>query len=183
MLILVSGPSGVGKSTIINELLKRHENLKVMTTYTTRAAREKVDGAYYHVSKEEFEKMIKENKLFEYENVHADIFYGTPFASLEKVAEGEFDYIKDMDVNGTKKIKEYLNGKARVVSIFLDSPDHKLRQRLQGRGESAEMIEKRLSRVEMERSHKKNYDFVVECDDICETTNQVENFIGKDTFK
>ena len=59
MLILVSGPSGVGKSTIINELLKRHENLKVMTTYTTREAREMVDGAYYHVSKEEFEKMIK----------------------------------------------------------------------------------------------------------------------------
>ena len=46
-----------------------------------------------------------------------------------------------------------------------------------------QMIEKRLSRVEMERSHKKNYDFVLECDDICETTNQVENFIGKDTFK
>lgn len=183
MLILVSGPSGVGKSTIIAELQKRHPNLQTMKTCTTRPAREKVDGAYYHVSKQEFEKMIEQNKLFEYENVHADIFYGTPFSSLEKVVDGQFDYIKDVDVHGTQKIKDHLNGKARVVTIFLDSPDHKLRSRLRVRGESEEMIEKRLSRASMEREHRPLYDAVIENDEISRTTDEVENFIGKDTFK
>lgn len=183
MLILVSGPSGVGKSTIISELQKRHKNLKTMKTCTTRPARKKVDGAYYHVSKQEFEKMIEENKLFEFENVHADIFYGTPFASLEKVIDGKFDYIKDVDVHGTKKIKDYLSDKARVVTIFLDSPDHELRSRLQNRGEDDEMIEKRLSRANMERSHRHLYDAVIENVDVLETTSQVENFIGADSFK
>lgn len=183
MLILVSGPSGAGKSTIIAELQKRHPNLQTMKTCTTRPAREKVDGAYYHLSKQEFEKMIEQGELFEYENVHADIFYGTPFSSLQKVILGQHDYIKDVDVHGTKKIKEYLAGKARVVTVFLDSPDHKLRSRLQGRGEHDEMIEKRLSRASMERGHSHTYDIVIENDEVERTADQVENFIGKDTFK
>lgn len=183
MLIIVSGPSGVGKSTIISELQKRHSRLHTMKTCTTRPAREKVDGAYYHVSKQEFEDMIAHEELFEYENVHADIFYGTPYLSLNKVIEGEYDYIKDVDVHGTKKIKEYLQDKARVVTVFLDSPDHKLRDRLHGRGEGEEMIEKRLSRAEMERAHSCEYDIVLENDDIALTTDKIEKFIGKNTFK
>lgn len=183
MLILVSGPSGSGKSTIIAELQKRHPNLQTMTTCTTRPSRAKVDGAYYHISKQEFDSMIKNGELFEYENVHADIFYGTPYSSLQKVIDGEFDYIKDVDVHGVKKIKDYLSDKARVVTVFLDSPDIKLRERLKARGEQEEMIEKRLSRAEMERGYRNSYDVVIENEEILQTADRVENFIGKQTFK
>lgn len=183
MLILVSGPSGVGKSTIIAELQKRHPNLKAMKTCTTRPARENADGAYYHVSKQEFEKMIENGELFEYENVHADIFYGTPFSSLQKVVANEYDYIKDVDVYGTKKIKDYLSDKGRVIAVFLDSPDDVLKVRLEHRGESTEMIKKRIARAEMERSHSQEYDVVIENEDVEATVDKVENFIGIETFK
>ena len=176
MLILVSGPSGVGKNSVISELMRRNPNLEFMKTCTTRASRAENDDSYYHISKEEFDKMIANNQLFEYENVHADLFYGTPFASLEKVIEGKKDYIKDIDVHGVKKIKDYLKGKAPLVTIFLDSPNNVLRQRLQGRGESPEMIEKRISRIEMERGFKNLYDLTLENKDIRETASAIEQF-------
>lgn len=177
MLILVSGPSGVGKSSVIELLLARHKNLALMKTYTTRKQRAQIDGAYYHVSKKKFDEMIKNGELFEYENVHADLYYGTPFSSLDKVIEGKKDYIKDIDVHGVEKLQNYLRGKSRVVSVFLDSPDHHLRQRLERRGESSEMIEKRLSRAGMERSKKHLFDLVLQCDDIEQTAQDIENFI------
>ncbi len=182
MLILVAGPSGVGKNSAIDELMRMRPNLKFMKTYTTRSSRAQNDGAYFHVSKQEFDKMIEKGELFEYENVHADIFYGTPFASLEKIIQGKADYIKDIDVHGVKKIKDYLEGKTRCVSIFLDSPNEVLRQRLKGRGESPDMIEKRISRIDMERSFKDNYDLVLESKDIHETAAAIEQFCFKNKF-
>ena len=175
MLILISGPSGVGKNSVIDELMARRK-LEFMKTCTTRETRAQNDGAYMHVSKAEFEKMIENDELFEYENVHADIFYGTPFASLDKVIEGKKDYIKDIDVHGVQKLKAYLNGKTKCVTVFLDSPNEVLIKRLCGRGESEEMIKKRISRVEMERKYKNKYDLVLECKDIKETASQIEKF-------
>lgn len=179
MLILISGPSGVGKNSVISELMRRNPNLEFMKTYTTRASRAENDESYYHISKEEFDRMIENNLLFEYENVHADLFYGTSFESLKKVIEGKVDYIKDIDVHGVKKIKEYLKDKASLVTIFLDCPNPVLLQRLEGRGESPEMIEKRISRIEMERSFKDNYDLVLENKDLQETASKIERFCAK----
>lgn len=175
MLILVSGPSGVGKSSVIDALMQIRK-LEFMKTYTTRETRAQNDGAYEHVSKQEFEKMIEKGAFLEYENVHADIFYGTPFSTLEKVIEGKADYIKDIDVHGVQKIKNYLAGKSKLVTVFLDSPDQELRRRLIKRGESEEMIEKRLSRVKMEREFKSQYDLVLECKDIAETAKEIDRF-------
>ena len=175
MLILVSGPSGVGKSSVIDRLMKMRK-LEFMKTYTTRETRAQNDGAYYHITKGEFKKMLERGEFFEYENVHADIFYGTPYASLEKVVEGKKDYIKDIDVHGVQKMKEYLKDKAKCVTVFLDSPDEELKKRLIKRGESEEMIEKRLSRVNMERKYKNIYDLVLECKDIAETAKEIDRF-------
>ena len=177
MLILISGPSGVGKSSVIKELLKRNKSLKLMKTCTTRKQRAQIDGAYYHVSKKKFDQMIANGELLEYENVHADIFYGTPFSSLNQVIGGKHDFIKDIDVNGVEKLQQYLKDKCRVVSVFLDSPDEDLKQRLIKRGESEPMIEKRLGRANMERSKKKHFDLVLQCDDIKQTAEEIEKFV------
>lgn len=177
MLILLAGPSGVGKNSVINELLSRRDNLKIMYTCTSRPPRKKDDGAFIHLSKEEFEKKIVAGEFFEYENVHADIFYGTPYSSLQKVIEGKEDYIKDIDVNGIQKLKKYLTGKVKVVTIFLDSPDAELRARLKKRGESDEMIDKRLSRAAFERSFKNKFDIQLDNDTISTTADQIEKAI------
>ena len=175
MLILVSGPSGVGKNTVIDELKRRHKNLEFMKTCTTRESRAQNDGAYFHVSKQEFEKMIRQGKLFEYENVHADIFYGTPFSSLEKVIAGDKDYIKDIDVRGVEKIVREIGPKAKVVTVFLDCPNAELEKRLVLRGEQPDLIQKRLSRARMERSYKKNYDLRLVNKNIEQTADKIEN--------
>ena len=182
MLIIVSGPSGAGKNTIVDGLMKRHKKLHYMKTCTTRPDRGlKSDLAYYHISKEEFDSLVKDGKMFEYEN--ADIFYGTPFASLEKVIEGKYDYIKDIDVHGTKKILDYLQGKAKVVSIFVDAPNSELKKRLTARGEKPDMIEKRLSRAAMERRYRKKYDYCLINEDVERSLDEVETFVGKKNFK
>ena len=183
MLILVSGPSGVGKNTVIDELRKRHKNLEIMKTCTTRKDRAQNDQTYIRTTPEQFKKMIENGELFEYENVHADIFYGTPHASLEKVLKGEKDFIKDIDVHGVEKLAKHMRDKTRVVTIFLDSDDAELERRLVKRGEERAMIEKRIARAKMERTYKDGYDIVLQNDDVQKTADQIEKRIGKASFK
>ncbi len=182
MVILISGPSGAGKSTIIKALMDRHKNLKLIKTFTTREKRTQEDDSHFFVSKKEFEELINSKKLFEFENVHDDIFYGTPLSVLEEVLEGKNNFIKDIDVKGMLKLKKFFNGKAKVFTIFLDNNDQILAQRLKARGESEEMINKRISRAKMERDYLDEYDMYLICDDIQKTVDKIEDFIGFENF-
>ena len=165
MLIVFSGLSASGKNTIMNYLLKIRKDIKILeqSSGTTRPPREsdKEYNTYCYMSDEEFKKGIKENKFFEYEEVHG-YYYGILNEALQRVIDDkENDYMRDIDVHGCQRLKNYLKGKAQVVSIFLDAPDEVLRERLRNRGESEERIEVRLSRGQMEREFKKDYDLVI----------------------
>lgn len=179
MLIVLSGVSGSGKNTVIEELKKR-KNFKVFRSAVTRQARpnEKKGEIYIFVTRGEFEDKIKNGELFEYELVHGE-YRGILKSELEKVkVDKTSDYIRDIDVKGNQKLRKYFS-KEDIFSIFLEVDDSELKKRLKNRGESDESIALRLSRAPMERAHKKDYDLVIENNDLGKTVEAILRAIEK----
>ena len=179
MLIIVSGSAGVGKNTVITELLEKREDLKLLQTCTTRRPRstdEAMHNPYIYLTKEEFEKKLRNGELFEHEEIHEN-FYGMLNSSLEEVAKSNCHYIKDVGVLGQKNIKSALKGKAVVLSIFLTAPKDELIKRLKARGDHD--IDLRISRMEFELAYSKNYDAVIENLELEKTLKEVEKLIKK----
>lgn len=178
MLIILSGCSGVGKNTVIKELLKRNEKtLKFLKTCTTRPPRtgeDRQNGPYHYLSKEEFDKKIKNDEFFEHEEIHKN-FYGTLKQSILNIIANEYDYIKDVGVLGQINLKRELNQKAKVLSIFLTAPKKVLIERLKNRGEAD--IDLRLSRMDFELSYIHNYDFVIENIHLDKTVKKIEKLV------
>ena len=174
--IIISGPSGVGKGTICNRLIKEL-NAWYSVSMTTRGIREgEVDGVnYYFISKDEFRKRIDEGKLLEY-NIYNDNYYGTPKDKvLEKMNEGK-DVFLEIDVNGARNIKKIFPD---ALLIYIAPPSiEELRNRLINRGtEDIDVIEKRLRIAEDELKQINFYDYVVINDDIVKAINDVKEII------
>ena len=128
-LIVISGPSGCGKGTICEELLKRNKNLVMSVSMTTRLPREgEKDGVnYYFVSKEEFKKRIEEGKLLEYSD-HYDNYYGTPKDKVEELLSKGIDVIDEIEINGALQINNVMND---AIFIFIMPPNmRELKKRL-----------------------------------------------------
>lgn len=179
MLIIISGSAGVGKNTVITELLNKYENIKLMKTCTTRMPRhtdKDMHEPYIYLSKEEFEGKIKNGELFEHEEIHQN-FYGVLNASIDEIAERKCHYIKDIGVLGQMNLKRALKNRAGVLSIFLTAPKETLIKRLKARGDHD--IDLRISRMEFELSHSKNYDAVIENINLDKTIKKVEALIKK----
>ena len=174
--IVISGPSGVGKGTICNVLLKEL-NAWFSVSMTTRGIRDgEVDGVnYYFISKDEFIKRIDDGKLLEY-NIYNDNYYGTPKDKvLDKLEEG-IDVFLEIDVNGARNIKKIFDD-ALLIYIAPPSIDI-LRERLVSRGtEDMETIENRLRIAENELKQIDFYDYVVVNDDLEEAILKVKNII------
>ena len=180
--IVISGPSGVGKGTICNKLINELNAWYSVST-TTRSPREgEVDGVnYYFVSKEEFEKRIKNGDFLEY-NVYNENYYGTSKENvLKKMSEG-VNVFSEIDVNGAHNIKKIFPD---ALLIYIAPPNMEvLRERLIGRGtETIDKIEARLKIAEKEMQEIDFYDYVVINDDIEKATNEVRNIILNDIKK
>ena len=142
MFIIFSGVSGSGKNTVMNELLKKRKNLFILeqSSATTREKRESdaIYNTYKYMTKEEFEKGISDGEFFEFEEVHG-CYYGVLNEALNRVIDNpQNDYMRDIDVKGNIKLRNYLKDKCGVLSIFLDAPDDVIYDRLIKRGESEE---------------------------------------------
>ena len=177
MFIILSGCSGVGKNTVIRELIKRNKNIKTYKTCTTRPnvrAEEKVNSEYYHLTREEFENKIKNGELFEFEEIHGN-FYGTLNESIQLMKVQNL--IKDIGVEGQISFVKNLPKDIKVVSVFLYAPKDELRKRLKARGEQE--IEKRMKRFEYENELSKNYDYIIENYNLENTIKQIEEIIKK----
>ena len=185
MLVILYGVSGAGKDTIKKELIKREENIITIPSYTDRPMRPgDVEGGTYHfVSTDEFEKMIKNNELYEY-NVHHDHYYGTSKKIFnEKVKEGKI-IVKDIDVNGTEHLANLLKDDMKVVTIFLRVPKEELEKRLKNRIDkpSIKEIKLRLNRFDYEESRIDLYDYVLKNDNL-EKTVQIISTIIKNEYE
>ena len=136
MLILISGVSGAGKDTVKKELMKLDSTLVDVPSYTTRNMREgEVNGVNYHfVSKEQFEELINNNALYEY-NFYNNNYYGTSKELIRREMDNGNVPIIDIDVNGAENLTNILREDTKVITIFLRVPKDALYKRLKNRTE------------------------------------------------
>ena len=183
MLVILSGVAGAGKDTIKKELMKRVENITTLPSFTDRTPRNgDVPGKTYNfVTTEEFERMIKENELYEY-SVHHNHYYGTSKKLLnEKINTGNI-IVKDIDVNGTEDLIKLLGNDVKIVTIFLRVPKEELRRRLEKREDnpSNKEIELRLNRFDYEESKIGLYDYVLKNNDLERTVQIIMKIIERE---
>lgn len=175
-LIVLSGPSGVGKGTIVNKLLQKG-GFALSVSCTTRPPRTgEADGvSYFFISREKFESDIKSGGFLEYSN-HFDNYYGTPKAFVEQQLKTH-NVLLEIDVDGALQVKR---SHPEALLIFILPPDgEKLKARLTNRGsETEESINNRLSRLSYELSKKDGYDFIVVNDVLDEAVAEIEKIIN-----
>lgn len=169
-LIIISAPSGTGKSTIIGWLMKEHPELNLVFSIscTSRAPRgTEQDGVeYFFLTPEEFRQRIDNDEFLEYEEVYEGRFYGTLKSQVERQLEAGQNVVFDVDVKGGVNIKKYYGDEA--MSLFIQPPSIvELRKRLEGRGTDApEVIDQRIARAEFELTFADKFDKIVVNDNL-----------------
>ncbi len=177
MLLVISGPSGTGKGTLIERLMKEDPSLVFSVSATTRKPREgEINGVHYHfVSNEQYDQLVAENAFVEYATVHGNR-YGTLRSEVYQRLERGENVVLDIDVQGALNV--IANEKEKVSIMLLPPSMKELRSRLTGRGtETPEQIETRLGNAAWEISQKDKYQYKVVNDDMEECLRTLQAII------
>ena len=182
--MVLSSPAGAGKTTISRALLKRHEEINLSISATTRPKRpaEEHGVDYYFVDPNEFEAMVKEGAFLE----HAEVFgnrYGTPRKPVEEALLAGRDVLFDIDWQGTQQLRE--SARADLVSVFILPPSvGALEDRLRRRAQDPEdVVQSRMAKAADEMSHYAEYDYIVVNDDMDLALKQVEAILIAERLK
>ncbi len=177
LIVVVSSPSGGGKTTIVNKLLKEIEGMLKSVSYTTRRPRskEKDREDYIFISEEEFKKKIADNELLEWEEVFG-CHYGTSSEQVKEALSAGRDIVLCIDVKGAKRVKKRFPGS---VSVFIMPPSREaLTTRLQKRQtEQKEQMNVRLKESEKEIESADEYDYMIINDDLDEAVRELKSII------
>lgn len=179
-LIVVSAPSGAGKTTLCKNVLNQLENLKFSVSYTTRKPRPgEIDGEDYHfIDEEEFRIMIESGEFLEWASVHGNL-YGTSKTKIDAMLNNGYDILLDIDVQGAEQVKRSYSD---IVMVFIMPPSFDiLRERLLRRG--AENIELRLKRAYDEMRKYLNYDYVIINDSIEKASEELRAIIVSERLR
>jgi guanylate kinase len=189
MLIIISGPSGVGKGIVVSKLIKNFSDLSLSISATTRRPRKnEIDGLdYFFLEKKDFLKHISENKFVEWANVHGEL-YGTLKSQLLKQLQNKAGVLLELDVQGALQIRELITGNkffpfpVQNLFIFLTPPSiEDLVTRLKKRQtESSKVMKKRIKHALVELQLIGEYDHIIVNDDLKDTVNQIKEIIEKE---
>ncbi|GAA2980217.1 guanylate kinase [Lentilactobacillus parakefiri] len=184
MLIVLSGPSGVGKGTVRKALFEEPDvDFEYSTSMTTRKPRpgEKNGVDYYFVSKEQFEENIQNGEMLEYAK-YVDNYYGTPLKYVNETLESGKDVFLEIEVNGAMQVRANVPD---AVFVFLTPPDlMELKHRLVGRGtDKMDIINKRIKKAVGEISMMRNYDYAVLNDQVPLAVDRIKSIIRSERLK
>ncbi len=183
MLIVLSGPSGTGKGTVCKALLKKHREISLSISSTTREPRAgEIHGKhYFFTNREEFEKRIGIGEFLEYANVFSN-YYGTPKSFVDETLASGKDVLLEIDVQGALKVKE---NSPEGVFIFLIPPSMaELEKRIRSRGtETEEKIRERLGKAGAEMDLMDKYDYVIVNDEVDNVVARIESIMDAERLR
>ncbi|OGT99487.1 MAG: guanylate kinase [Geobacteraceae bacterium GWC2_48_7] len=186
LILILSAPSGAGKTTLCRELLKKYPDLKESISYTTRLPREgEVHGEdYFFTSREEFNSMVDQDAFAEWAEVHGNL-YGTALKTLVDARKNGIDLVLDIDCQGAMKLKEHLEG---GVYIFIMPPSMaELRRRLENRSsDTQDVIERRIIRAAQEIREARWYDYIIINEDLSTAFDELSAIVlanNRKTFR
>ena len=181
IMIVLSSPSGAGKTTISKKIQQKFSNFKISISHTTRKPRaNEVDSVdYFFITKDEFEKKIKNNEFYEFAKIF-DNYYGTSKKSVNDLQDKNFNILFDIDWQGTNQLSKYKE--LNLVKIFILPPNKdELKKRLIDRNKgNADSIDKRLSSYDEDKHHWNEYDYILINDNLENCYSQIEKIINKE---
>tara|TARA_B000000557_G_scaffold263405_1_gene266171 strand:+ start:941 stop:1540 length:600 start_codon:yes stop_codon:yes gene_type:complete len=161
IMVILSSPSGAGKTTLTKKIQQKYQSFKISVSHTTRSPRSnEIDGVdYFFVSKNDFSKLIKQEKFYEYAEIFGN-FYGTSKKVVNETIKKN-DLIFDIDWQGTKQLSKFEDLKLIKIYLITDNKDE-LKKRLISRNQnSSDEIEKRLDSFESDIKHWNDYDYII----------------------
>ena len=181
IMIVLSSPSGAGKTTISKKIQQKFSNFKISISHTTRKPRaNEVDSVdYFFITKNEFENKIKNKEFYEFAKIF-DNYYGTSKKSVNDLKDKNFNILFDIDWQGTNQLSKYKE--LNLVKIFILPPNKdELKKRLIDRSKgNADSIEKRLSSYDEDKHHWNEYDYILINDNLENCFSQIEKIIKKE---
>jgi len=177
IMVILSSPSGAGKTTIAKKIQQKYQTFKISVSHTTRKPRpNEIDGVdYYFISHEKFEKLISEDKFYEYAKIF-DNYYGTSKETVDQMIKKN-DIIFDIDWQGTQQLSKFKN--LKLIKIYLIPPNKdELKHRLIKRNQdSPQEVERRFKAYDNDIRHWKDYDHIIINDNLENCYKQIEKII------
>tara|TARA_B100002051_G_C16639069_1_gene587572 strand:+ start:77 stop:661 length:585 start_codon:yes stop_codon:yes gene_type:complete len=178
LMLILSSPSGAGKTTLSKKIQQKHKNFKISVSHTTRKPRSnEVEGVdYFFISKGEFEKRIKDDKFYEYAKIF-DNYYGTSKKNIDDLRKKNYDILFDIDWQGTLQLSKYKE--LNLIKVFILPPNLKsLEERLKLRNQDDKAsVKKRLNSYKSDRKYWYNYDHILINDNLDNCFRQLEKII------